>query len=45
MTIEYKANNFTVVELHQVLEYCYTGSVPFNSLSIPETLVNIKQQT
>lgn len=39
MTVEYKANNFTIEELHQVLEYCYTGSLSFEKLQLLDILV------
>ena len=39
MTIDYKANTFTMAILHKVLEYCYTGTLPFDTMEIGDLLV------
>jgi len=42
MTIDYKANTFSMAVLHKILEYCYTGTLPFDTMEIADVLVLLK---
>lgn len=42
MTIEYRSSAFSLTVLHQILEYCYTGGIPFDNMELPDVMVLLK---
>jgi len=42
MTVDYKANTFTMAVFHKILEYCYTGTLPFDTMELRDVLVLLR---